>query len=81
MKYFVIFLVLIGILVLPAHAQYLGNVTTTESPSLGEFIGISSPEHQLVERIDKDQNNTVLVLAIGIPVFVLIIFLAWKNRK
>ena len=81
MKFLVIFLALFGILVLPAHAQYMGNVNTTEPLSLEEFIGIRSPEQQLIERIHKDQNNAILVLAIGIPFLVLISFLVWRIRK
>jgi hypothetical protein len=45
-----------------------------------ELQGLCS-EQQLVNRIEKEQNNTIAVLVIGIPFLVMIGFLVWRKSK
>lgn len=71
---------LIGTIILPANAQYIGD-KVPKGP--GECIGGwgMCPEQQLAERLENDQKNVFFVLIIGIPFLVLIGFIVWRNRK
>lgn len=66
----------------PVYAQYLGG-NNSQQLELGECIGpqgLCSEQH-LVNRIEKEQNNTIVVLVIGIPFLVMISFLVWRKRN
>ena len=73
---------MIGTIVLPVNAQYMGDKVPKEN-ELGEYIGGPgmTPEQQLVQRLENDQKNVFFVLVIGIPFLVLIGFIVWRKRK
>jgi cytochrome b subunit of formate dehydrogenase len=73
---------MIGTIILPVNAQYMGDKVPKEN-ELGEYIGgpEMNPEQQLVQRLENDQKNVFFVLVIGIPFLVLIGFIVWRKRK
>ena len=77
----IIGIVMIGIIVLSANAQYMGDKVPKEN-ELGEYIGGPgmNPEQQLVQRLENDQKNVFFVLVIGIPFLVLIGFIVWRKK-
>jgi hypothetical protein len=73
---------LIGTIVLPANAQYMGDKVSNDTV-LGECIGGwgMCPEQQLVQRLENDQKNVFFVLIIGIPFLAFIGFIIWRHKK
>ena len=73
---------MIGTIVLPANAQYMGD-KVSKSTVLEECIGGwgMCPESQLAERLENDQKNVFFVLVIGIPFLVLIGLIVWRKKK
>lgn len=78
----VIGIFMIGTIILPANAQYMGDKVSNDT-ILGECIGGwgMCPEQQLAQRLENDQKNVVFVLIIGIPFLAFIGFIIWRKRK
>ncbi len=76
------FITSIPFIISSVYAQYLGDVDSQQQ-DLEECMGPqgSCSEQQLVNRIEKDQDNIIVVLVIGIPFIVMISFLVWRKRK
>ncbi|MCV0367563.1 MAG: hypothetical protein K5798_09930 [Nitrosopumilus sp.] len=75
------FITSMSFVVSPVNAQYLGGVNSQQR-ELGECIGLQGlcSEQHLVNRIEKEQNNTIVVLVVGIPFLVMIGFLVWRRK-
>lgn len=74
---------MIGTIILPVNAQYMGDKVSNDTV-LGECIGGwgMCPEQQLAERLENDQKNALFVIIIGVPLLGAIAgFVAWTRRK
>ena len=78
----VIGIFMIGTIILPVNAQYMGDKVSNDTV-LGECIGGwgMCPEQQLAERLENDQKNAVLVITVGVPLLAFIGFIIWRKRK